>query len=219
MNLMAKSPSESTRNLLGYGLITLNLAVVIIAVFAWGSLYDWHINSIYGFFPLLGLLAFSLMWTHYVAAAVNRQYNNAFDLRKYYEWTGWVVIVLVVLHPVLLWYALFRDGLGLPPGSYLAYVGKAMHSAALLGTAALIIFIAYEFKPWVQKTRFLPVLVGLNDLAMFFIFIHARRLGGSLQLNWFHTLWTFYGIVLIVCILQRLYFIRKKVSFTKHLHS
>lgn len=210
--LMAQTPSKTTRNVLGYGLILLNLAVVIAALFAWGNLYDWQISTIYSFFPLLGLMAFSLMWVHYVAAAVNRLYNKAFDLKKYYEWTGWIVIVLVVLHPLLLWYALFRDGLGLPPKSYLTYVGKAMRGAVLLGSAALIIFIAYEFKPWVEKTRFLPVLVGLNDLAMIFIFFHALKLGGSLHLGWFHTLWIFYGVVLISCIVQRLYFIYRQRS-------
>lgn len=212
MDLMANSPSKQTRNLLGYGLITLNTAVIVTAVYAWGSLYDWQITSIYTFFPLLGLLAFSLMWTHYVAAAVNRQYGNAFNLKKYYQWTGWAVVILIIFHPLLLNYALWRDGLGLPPGSDLLYLGKKMLTALLLGVSALAIFLAYESKPLIEKTKFWPVMIGLNDLAMFFIFFHARWLGGSLQLQWFHTLWTFYGVVLVICILQRLYFIAKKRS-------
>ncbi len=213
MNLMTKTPSQNTRNLLGYGLITLNILVVTVAIFAWGTLYNWQISSIYGFFPLLGLLAFSLMWTHYVAAAVNRQYDNAFDLKTYYKWTGWAVVVLIIFHPLLLNYALFRDGLGLPPGSDLLYLGKKMLTALLLGVSALAIFLAYESKPLLEKSKFWPVMIGLNDLAMIFIFFHARLLGGSLHLQWFHTVWNFYGVVLVVCILQRIYFITRKRSF------
>ncbi len=213
MDLMAKTLPQTTRNLLGYGLITLNTAVVAAAVYAWGSLYNWRITSIYSFFPLLGLLAFSLMWTHYVAAAVNRQYGGVFDLKKYYQWTGWAVVVLIIFHPLLLNYGLWRDGLGLPPGSDLLYLGKKMLTALLLGVSALAIFLAYESKPLLEKSKFWPVMIGLNDLAMIFIFFHARLLGGSLQLHWFHTLWNFYGLVLIVCICQRLYFITKKRSF------
>ncbi|MGC1176469.1 MAG: hypothetical protein WA843_00200, partial [Candidatus Saccharimonadales bacterium] len=47
----------------------LSLTVAIVALVAWGRDYNWHflpLNS-YQLFPLFGLLAYSLMWSHYMA--------------------------------------------------------------------------------------------------------------------------------------------------------
>ena len=48
---------------------SLSVAVSLAAIFAWGQDFGWNLwpFSAYMVFPLLGLLAFSLMWSHYVS--------------------------------------------------------------------------------------------------------------------------------------------------------
>jgi len=203
-------PSKLIKSTLGFGLIALHFVVLGLAYYSWGTIYGWWPHTAYDLFPLLGLLAFSLMWIHYVAAAVNRFYHSAFNLKKYFAYTGYAVLALIILHPGILIYSLWRDGFGLPPGSYLNYVGKTSEAAVLFGTAAWVIFITYEFVNRLKHMRFWPVMVGLNDVAMGLIFFHARKLGTSQNLHWFHLLWMFYGLVLILCIAQRLYFIYQR---------
>jgi hypothetical protein len=201
-------PSKSVRQLMTVGLVVLHLLVLGVAVYSWGFIYGWHWpKSGFDFFPLLGLLAFGLMWIHYVTAATNRFFGGAFKLTRYFDWTGRAVLALIILHPGIFIYSLWRSGFGLPPGAYMKYLGKSGELAVFMGTAAWLVFILYEFKNKLQKTKFWPFMVGLNDLAMGLIFLHARTLGTSLQLTWFRNLWTFYGIVILLCVLQRLYFV------------
>jgi hypothetical protein len=213
-------PSKNVRQLLTVGLIALHIAVLGAALYSWGFIYGWRWPKTgLDLFPLLGLLAFGLMWIHYVAAATNRFFGGAFNLKNYFDWTGRAVLLLIILHPGIFIYSLWRDGFGLPPSSYLKFVGKSGELAVFMGTAAWLTFILYEFKNKLQKTSFWPVMVGLNDFAMGLIFLHARALGSSLQLTWFRNLWTFYGIVLVLCVAQRLYFVydrHQKVTATNN---
>src|SRR6478735_3876600 len=65
----------------------------------------------YDLFPLLGLVAFTLMWSHYVSGALRRYLDvPKRALRVYFEVTAWVVLALILLHPGLLWYNLWVDG-------------------------------------------------------------------------------------------------------------
>ena len=98
--------------------------VSVLAFIAWGQGNSWNFShlSSYQLFPLLGLLAFSLMWTHYIIGTAKELITARPEaLRTYYRWTGYAVLLLICLHPGLLIYQLFRDGAGLPPaGSYRA---------------------------------------------------------------------------------------------------
>ncbi|HSX46129.1 MAG TPA: hypothetical protein VLG27_03975 [Candidatus Saccharimonadia bacterium] len=188
---------------------SLSTAVLVVAFVAWGSYYNWHLGhlSVYQIFPLLGLLAFSLMWSHYVAGAwrelagIDKQV-----LHRYFELTAWAVLVLICLHPGLLIYQRFRDGFGLPPGSYESYVAPGLGWVTLLGTASLLVFLAFELRRVYGKRSWWHYVADASDLAMLAIFYHALRLGTQLH-GWFRTVWWFYGLVLIA-ILIRKYWIR-----------
>jgi hypothetical protein len=179
----------------------LTALVAIVAVVAWGQANRWQIAGIsnYDLFPLFGLLAFSVMWAHYIVAAL-RQYLqiDKAKLQGYFEATSLFVLGCILLHPGLLVWQLFRDGFGLPPGSYLNnYVARNAKWAALLGTVSLFIFLAYELRriysnrPWWRYAQY------ASDLAMFLIFLHALRLGGQLRPGWFRMIWWIYGISLL----------------------
>lgn len=81
---------------------SLSALVSTVAVLAWGQLYDWGLSglSIYQLFPLFGLLAFSLMWSHYIVAVVRLHGGIDSSVTKsYFEATSFVVLVSILLHP------------------------------------------------------------------------------------------------------------------------
>lgn len=185
-------------------LVGLHLLVICAAIYAWssgGRLQ--HEISVYQIFPLAGLLAFSLMWLHYVTAAANRLAGQTLFGKRYYEATESAVLGLILLHPALFLYQLWHDGFGLPPDSYTKYVGVGNSIFVAIAILALFIFLLYESKERVKKTKFWPYLVWLNNFAMIFIFVHAWKLGGSLRADWFRVVWVFYFVVFILCLVQK----------------
>lgn len=195
----------------GFGTVVTTLAVV-----AWGGYYNWHLLplSVYTLFPLLGLVAYSLMWTHYVIAAVRDHFAIAkSSFKPYFTITGWVVLVLILLHPGLLIYQRYRDGFGLPPHSYESYVAPGLGWITLLGTASLLVFLAFELhrvwgdRPWWHWVQ------DASDPAMLAIAYHSLRLGQQLQMGWFRYVWWLYIISLVLLLIRKYslrYLIKRK---------
>jgi hypothetical protein len=182
----------------------LTVLVAITAIVAWGQANRWqvaHISS-YNLFPIFGLLAFSIMWSHYIAAAGRQYFGVAKEqLKSYFEITSLVVLGCILLHPGLLIWQLFRDGFGLPPGSYLHnYVAPSLGWAALLGTLSFGIFLAYEFRRVYSTKRWWRFVQYASDLAMGLIFIHALALGRQLRPGWFRVVWWMYGVSLLAAL-------------------
>ena len=183
---------------------SLSALVATLAFIAWGNDLSWqfgHLNT-YLFFPLLGLLAFSVMWSHYVAGTLRELMDvDQTRLTNYYRYTGYAVLTLICLHRGLLIYQLFRDGAGLPPLSYERYVAPGLGWITLLGTASLLIFLAFEFRRIYAKHSWWHFVPEAGDFAMLAIFYHGLRLGSQLRhAGWFVTVWWFYGITLTVII-------------------
>lgn len=181
----------------------LGLIVVLLAVAAWLQGLSGRLEnlSIYQIFPLLGLIAFSLMWTHYFIGAVRQLLNvDKKALKQYFEVTSFIVLIAIVLHPVLLEYQLARDGFGLPPGSVLEnYVAPAARWAAVIGMISWLIFLAYELRRKFGQKKWWK-LVGYSQLiAMAAIFVHALKLGSHLQ-DWYLVIWWFFGISLMASV-------------------
>ncbi len=180
-----------------------SLAVSLIAFVAWGQTYSWRLNnlSIYQIFPLLGLLAFSLMWMHYITGAMRRYYGQTKDtIKNYLDITSVIVLALILLHPVLLAWQLWKDGAGLPPGSELNYVVPSARWAILFGFTALTLFLLFELRRKLENTRWWVVIEHGSNLAMVLIFFHALKLGGALQISWFRYVWYFYGISFVLAL-------------------
>ena len=151
----------------------------------------------YALFPLFGLLAFSLMWTHYAVGAVRRLAGvEKAPLKSYFALTGWAAIVFILLHPSLLIFQLWRDGAGLPPNSYLDYVGPPMKWAVMLGTLSFLLFLSFETKKWFSNKGWWPIIEYGNVVAMFAIIVHSLALGSNLQSGWFRWVWLFYAVSL-----------------------
>ena len=183
-----------------------------LAIAVWGREYNWALLPInaYQLFPLLGLLAFSIMWSHYITGTIRELLNiNKSVLSKYFRLTSYVVLILILLHPGLFIYQRFRDGYGLPPGSYESYVAPGLGWVTMLGTVSLLVFIAFEFHRLYGKRSWWRYVADASDFAMLAILYHGLRLGGQLQQGWFRYVWLFYAVSL-VAVLVRKYILRIK---------
>ncbi len=182
---------------------TLGSVVVLAAVIVWvgGIRGPFHLNS-YILFPLFGLLAFSLMWTHYIIGATRRYVGVPKQaVERYFKITGGIVLASILLHPTLLIYQLWRDGFGLPPKSYLEnYVAPGGKIAVLLGSMSFVIFLSFELKKKFGKKTWWKLVDYAQVVAMVAIFYHALTLGGALSVDWFRALWFFYGVSFVIAV-------------------
>lgn len=183
---------------------TLSMAVSIIGVVAWIQFFHGRVGHVssYQLFPLFGLLAFSLMWSHYIVAALRVYLGVERErLHIYFEATSWAVLVALLLHPGLLVWQLWRDGFGLPPESYLRhFVAPELAWVALLGTMSLFIFLAFELRRWFEQRSWWWSVSLAGDIAMLAIFYHGLRLGSQLQTGWLRTLWFGYGMSYLIAL-------------------
>jgi hypothetical protein len=182
---------------------TMLVVTVSIGLIAWGQTVDWQLSSLtpYQWFPLFGILAWLIMWTHY-GSGYFRIKNHELKKPKYYAGlTGWIVLACLFLHPGILAFQQYRNNQGIPPESFVNYVGESMQIAVMAGSIALIIFLSFEVydrmknNKWVQKYSI--ALSVLQSLAMTLIFVHGLRLGTSLGDGWFRVVWIVYGLLLI----------------------
>lgn len=177
----------------------ISVVAVLAGVLAWGQAYEWQLTglSLYQVFPLFGLVAFSLMWAHYVASVARQHFKvEKSALVDYFDITSGMVLVLILAHPGLLAWQRWRDGYGLPPGSELNYMGPIMRGSIILGMISLVLFLAYEFRRVFSTRKWWKYVEFATDTAIVLIYIHALRLGGQLQTGWFKGLWTIYGVTL-----------------------
>lgn len=179
--------------------------ICMITYIAWGESMNCRLGtrSLYEIFPLLGLLAFSILWSQYVVLAGLRLLQvSAKKLSGYFTVTGWIFLILIFLHPGLLIWQLWRDGFGLPPESYLQhYIAPGLEWAVLLGSVSFLIFLSYELRRWYGGKPWWKFVTYASDAAALAIFVHSLKLGTTLQAGWFQSVWIGYGITLIAALL------------------
>lgn len=155
----------------------------------------------YDMFALLGLLAWSLMWLHYVSGSLKRYLGLAADttvLKRYFEVTSYMVLVLILLHPGLFFLALYQDGLGLPPASsFEVYTEPASRAALMLGSVSLTAFLLFELGRWFRGKKWWPLVEYASMAAMALIFVHALLLGSAVLMGWFRVVWCILGVLLV----------------------
>lgn len=176
--------------------------VTLLAVLVWaGERFGGSRLSVYDWFPLLGLLPFSLMWTHYIIGSLRRYLGVGKEVnRQYTKLTSIAVLVFILLHPGLLNFQLNRVGLGLPPSSYQAVYPQAVQGAITLGAIGLLIFLAFEFKRWFGKKSWWRFMEYAQIVAMGLIFYHGLILGRELSVGWYRAVWYGYGVSLVAAI-------------------
>ena len=196
----------------------ISVAVCIAAICAWGASYSWQLRYVtaYQIFPLLGLLAFSLMWSHYMTGFLQKKRVIPENTGTYFRVTSNAVLVLLLLHPGIFIYERFHDGYGLPPGSYTTYVAPGLAWVVMLGSVSLLVFLAYELHRWYEKKSWWRYVLYAGDAAMIAILYHGLRIGNTLMHGWSRGVWFVYAIALIT-VLAYTYgtkLVDKKISST-----
>ena len=179
----------------------LSVLVTIVGFVAWAQNLNWELTSIgaYEIFPFLGLLAFSLMWVHYMIAGIRSGFSleNVKLNKWYFKITAAVVLFGLLLHPSLLIGQLFLDGFGLPPQSYLTnYVAPGLGWAVYLGTVGWMAFMAFELRRWYDKKHWWKYVQYANDIAIWAIYVHGLKLGADVGAPWLLYVWYAYGVLL-----------------------
>lgn len=177
----------------------LGLLVSAISVVVWlGGLSDSGVTA-YSLFPLFGLLAWSLMWTHYVYGVLIVRYGFARS-KSYKRVSELVVFAALWLHPGVLAYQLWVDKQMTPPASFVGYFG---HNGTLLLIGAIVAwltFLSYDVlmrfkdRPFWKRNWF---WVSVSQAwAMTAIYFHAIKLGRHIQVSWFKAYWLVLGVTL-----------------------
>lgn len=191
---------QNTFNVLSWSSFVLLAALVTLA---WGTHINWSVANEYQIFPLLGLVAWVVMALHYYLGTVRILTPSLRRTPYFRRTTGYIVLASIVLHPALLAYAQNKNGQGVPPDSFVSFVGEGLRLAVSLGTIALIIFLSFEIferlknRPLIQK-RWLWISVS-QCIAMVLIWIHALQLGGVLEQDWMRLIWFNLGFLLLPC--------------------
>lgn len=189
----------------------LGAVVTTVAVLVWAGSRQVGAQqlSIYDIFPVFGLVAFGLMWTHYVSGAIRRLMNIERPRKSmYWSISSGLVLAAIILHPLLFNFGLVQDGIGLPPKSYFE-VYPVLGWYVILGTAALLIFLSFELKRWWGKKSWWKWVERAQILAMTAIFIHSLVLGRELASGWFMILWWLYGVTLVAAWVYNYYYDKK----------
>ena len=181
----------------------LMILVLAISFLAWGLNIGWNSQAItvLTVFPLLGLLAWSIMWTHYILGAVGVAGYNLPENKYYNKYSAYAVLALILLHPGLLIWQQWRVNSLLPPGSIYGYVENSLKLFIFMGSLSLLIFLSFEVLNRMknhQRVRKYWIVVSVSQmLAMTLIFVHAIALGGVLNQEWFLFYWVCLGALLI----------------------
>lgn len=202
-------------NVSAWGLV---IVVSVLALLVWLQSFTGMVSYTgYTVFPLLGIVAFSLMWTHYIVGSLRRFFAvDKKALKQYHQVTSWLVLLCILLHPGLLILSLWKDGLGLPPSSYLEnYVAPGGKFAVMLGSISLVIFLLFELKKKFGSKSWWKFIEYGQIVAMIAIFIHALQLGGELDVQWFRAVWFFYGITFVAAAAYNYFIDSRKVLKNK----
>lgn len=182
----------------------LGIGVLAVAFAAWSEVrLTGRELTAYDFFPVLGLSAFGLMWTHFVTGTLRRIYDlPSSTLKMYFKVTSWIVLALILLHPGIFVVKLALDGFGLPPFSYLqVYQDTLLRISLLFGTLSLLAFLAYELRRKYRKASWWKYVEYANVAAMFAILYHGFMLGQELSLSWLRVVWLFYTVTLAATVI------------------
>ena len=180
------------------------MLVVGLSFFRWAQNLNWDLSdlSVYHWFPLFGLMAFSVMWVHYAVDFAQRFIIIEPD-RLYLPVTRYIVLFSILMHPGLLALGLWQSGAGLPPQSFYGYVGTSMKWVIVIGMTAWLSFMGFELHRWFRDKPWFKWILAANSAAMLLIVVHAIYL--ARPEGWFRVLWYFYGASLIVFLAKEYY--------------
>lgn len=197
---------DDTQSKLSTYLPWLLFTIVIIVPFVfWFDRLGWRSKAIteLTFFPILGIWAWGIMWTHYAYGALRIVFGDLAKNRFYSRLTNILVLALILIHPTLLIVNQWQTRKLLPPESMYGYVDSSLKLFVFFGTLGLLTFLSFEVferirnRQWVKRNWH---IVSISQMvAMTLIFVHGLALGANLNNSWLEFYWVVLGALLIPC--------------------
>lgn len=175
----------------------LNVSTVGLALVAWLGSIGSSVSAL-EVASLLGVVAFSLMWVHYVADLIAPRPDDAKDVQ--YVISRYAVLLAILVHPFLINYYLVTNNFGFPPQGYEALLGD-LAAVVLLGWIALAAFLLFELRS--KLKRFDRKIFHANIIAMFLVLIHGFMIGMVLMDTWYASVWWILLVAFTVAVLAR----------------
>lgn len=175
--------------------IALNITVLVLATIAW-SQQNTALPTALSISILLAIIAYGLMWVHYVSDWLKRRYWPHQTTGWQYGISRWIVLIAILAHPILINAYLFENNYGLPLESYQKYFGSSVLIFILLGIVSLAAFLAFEVKKWLEHKPVWQWVMHANNLAMLLIVIHGYKLGPITDSRWYFWVWTVQALIL-----------------------
>lgn len=176
------------------------IPLVLMVLYVWAVDLNWQLSGVSAItiFPLLGLLAFVIMWWHFLLGFM-KDIDPRFErFKTLYKTSSIFVLLLILLHPLLLAFFGISNNIANPPGFYYQYVGETNAIFVTLGVVALVIFLLYDLAKWLKKHDFVnnnwDIIDTIDDIAFIMVFAHSLVLGHHVQAGWFGMIWLALGI-------------------------
>lgn len=187
------------RRIIKYSIIIFSYLVVLCPLWIRYEYISWtpNINSILqNIFPGLGLLAFSMLWLHCIAGALEPWLRKYIDFDKYVHGTSAIILTCIILHPLLLLVILGFDIVQL--WSFGKYVRIGMIGWLLLITYDIGRALKGRYNFFVRNWT---SILFISMVGFLFTFFHSINLGTDLQSGVLRNIWIFYGITAIISVI------------------
>ena len=189
-------------------------ALGLIALVALGTpLYVWLQNTnlvwdsslLMSIFPVLGLMAFTIMYLHIIGRPFAEQLEQIIPWKSLERTSSYLVLILIVLHPVLRFLYYVKEGLSLIPTGNLVL-------PLSLGFIGFLMLITYDLGKRFNNSTFVTRHWGkidfISTLGFYVIFFHSLMLGSDLQSGGLRNLWIFFGLTAAIATFHSFVFTR-----------
>jgi len=181
------------KRLIRYLIFGVAFLAVLYPVWVWytGVRLTFDAAVILDIFPVLGLLAFALMWLHIVGGALRPWLEQYIDFSRFVTSSSVLVLILLILHPLLLL-------IGLGPSNWGKFFSSTPALFIWLAVVGWVVLVGYDVvKRFKHRDFFVhhwEVVKFVSTLGFFLVLFHSLGLGRDLQTGLLRTVWIFYGI-------------------------
>ncbi len=181
------------KRLIRYLIFGVAFLAVLYPVWVWYGRAQLNLNTtrIFDIFPVLGLLAFVIMWLHIVGGALRPWLERYIDFGRFVTSSSVLVLILLILHPLLLL-------IGLGPSRWGKFFSSTPALFIWLAVIGWVILVGYDLaKRFKQREFFVrhwEVVKFISTIGFFLVLFHSLGLGSDLQTGPLRAVWIFYGI-------------------------
>ncbi len=179
------------------------IPVVVLPLLVWANQLNLARYSLTSaeLFPVFGMVAFSIMWWHFLLGFVSNIRPSFKKTNLVYKTSVVLVLMLIILHPLVLGSI---NGLSSLRTAGFDWVVSGNELFVYYGIFALFIFLLYDVARLIRKRSFVKkywqVIDAVDDVAFVAIFVHSTALGRIVTVGWFRYVWIFYGVSALIFI-------------------